>query len=129
MLKETNDNSDTGLQAQLIKHAQDLENSLIKEATLLSPVDKDKLDQGIIRILEKINNRTDFDQFMLMYFQNQKQLQKSEYQYSPYTMVCVASHIPLRKHFKFKLTKSAIHEYIAVSRSLLHRAPETSIWS
>ncbi|KAJ3412802.1 hypothetical protein HDV05_000208 [Chytridiales sp. JEL 0842] len=93
MLKATNDTCDSGLQSQLIKHAQDLESSLMNEATVLSPVDKDKIDQGVVKVLERIANQRDFEQFMFAYFQNQKQLQKNEYQYAPYALSAEASSI------------------------------------
>lgn len=86
MLKQTNDACDHGLQHHLIKYAHDMEDALMQEATTLSPVDKDKMDDGIVKIVERINNSADFHQFMTMYFANQKHLEKAEYQYLPYSM-------------------------------------------
>ncbi|KAJ3095870.1 hypothetical protein HDU97_006444 [Phlyctochytrium planicorne] len=86
MLKETNDQCDSGMKQHLARHAKEMEESLMKEATTLSPVDKDGPDMSIVSIIDRIDNARDFRQYMMEYFQNQKQLQKSEYQYSPYTM-------------------------------------------
>ncbi|KAI8855286.1 Rho GTPase activation protein [Chytridium lagenaria] len=86
LLKETNDSCDAGTKQHLARHAREMEESLVKEATTLSPVDKDQQDMSIINIVERIDNPRDFYEFMQDYFQNQKQLQKSEYQYSPYAM-------------------------------------------
>ncbi|ORY36303.1 RhoGAP-domain-containing protein [Rhizoclosmatium globosum] len=86
MLLETNEACDHGLQTQLIKHAKDLEDALMIEAATLSPIDRDKIDSGIVKTMEHINNIGDFEQYMMAYFQNTKQLQKSDYQYSPYSM-------------------------------------------
>ncbi|KAI9336213.1 hypothetical protein DFJ73DRAFT_850721 [Zopfochytrium polystomum] len=86
MLKETNDACDDAMQVQLSKYAHQVEEALMQEATTLSPVEKDSLDSGIVKIIERVNNISDFDNFLASYFQNQKQLSKSEYQYSPYSM-------------------------------------------
>ncbi|KAI9350182.1 GTPase activating protein [Obelidium mucronatum] len=86
MLLETNEACDHGLQTQLIKHARDLEDALMIEAGTLSPIDPEKLDAGIVKTVENVNNIGDFEQYMMAYFQNTKQLQKSDYQYSPYSM-------------------------------------------
>ncbi|KAJ3327639.1 hypothetical protein HDU76_011402 [Blyttiomyces sp. JEL0837] len=64
MLKETNDACDKGLQSQLLKYASDAEDYLMQEASTLSPVDKDKLEMGIVRILQKVDLSKDFEEFM-----------------------------------------------------------------
>ncbi|KAJ3394893.1 hypothetical protein HDU84_005828 [Entophlyctis sp. JEL0112] len=86
MLLQTNETCDHGLQLQLIKHAHDMESMLLAEATLLSPVESDKLESGIVRTLEKIDNSSDFHQYMAAYFHNCKYFQKCDHQYSPYSM-------------------------------------------
>ncbi|KAJ3392095.1 hypothetical protein HDU84_004804 [Entophlyctis sp. JEL0112] len=103
MLLQTNETCDHGLQSQLIKHAHDLESMFLAEATLLSPVDGEKLgkgtrtstfflfirlpESGIVTTLERIDNSSDFHQYMAAYFHNSKYFQKCDYQYSPYSMV------------------------------------------
>ncbi|KAJ3354006.1 hypothetical protein HDU83_006022 [Entophlyctis luteolus] len=86
MLLQTNETCDHGLQSQLIKHAHDLESMFLAEATLLSPVDGEKLESGIVTTLERIDNSSDFHQYMAAYFHNSKYFQKCDYQYSPYSM-------------------------------------------
>jgi hypothetical protein len=43
MLKETNDACDHGLQSQLIQYSRKTEDSLMVEATTLSPVDSENI--------------------------------------------------------------------------------------
>ncbi|KAJ3026691.1 UNVERIFIED_CONTAM: hypothetical protein HDU68_005231 [Siphonaria sp. JEL0065] len=86
MLLETNEACDHGLQSQLIKYAKDLEDALMIEAATLSPIEREKIETGLVKTVEHVNNIGDFEQYMMNYFQNTKQLQKSDYQYSPYSM-------------------------------------------
>ncbi|RKO91864.1 Rho GTPase activation protein, partial [Blyttiomyces helicus] len=87
-LKETSEEGDQGLQYHLLRYAQELESSLMKEGTTLSPLEKDKL--GIVKIVEKVENERDFKDYMRAYFQNRKHVQKSDHQYSPYAMCAEA---------------------------------------
>ncbi|KAJ3178285.1 hypothetical protein HK101_010148 [Irineochytrium annulatum] len=84
MLKETNDSCDHSLQHFLIRHAKEMEDSFMKEATTISPMEPERF--GVVKIAESINNARDFSDFMHDYFQNQKQLQKKDYEYAPYPM-------------------------------------------
>ncbi|KAI8614514.1 Rho GTPase activation protein [Chytriomyces sp. MP71] len=98
MLLETNEACDHGLQTQLIKHARELEEALIHEATTLSPIDAENIERGIVKTVERVNNSADFEQYMVSYFQTtNQQLQKTEYQYSPYSMSPEAFNLALPK--------------------------------
>ncbi|TPX67909.1 hypothetical protein SpCBS45565_g03438 [Spizellomyces sp. 'palustris'] len=91
LLKETNDECDQGLQYHLVKYAQELESSLMKEATTLSPLENEK--PGIVKMVENINNERDFEEYAAGYVQNTKQLLKSDHQYTPYSMSAEANSI------------------------------------
>ncbi|KAI9105303.1 Rho GTPase activation protein [Phlyctochytrium arcticum] len=84
LLKETSDECDVGLQINLVKYAQDLEASLMKEATTLSPLENDR--PGIVKIVENIDNEGDFEEYVQSYMQEAKDAEKGDHQYTPYSM-------------------------------------------
>ncbi|KAJ3041621.1 hypothetical protein HDV00_008897 [Rhizophlyctis rosea] len=84
LLKDTNDDCDQGLQYHLTKYAQEMESALMKEATTISPLDKET--PGLVRLLESVDADKDFEGFMNTYLERQKEMQKGDHQYSPYAM-------------------------------------------
>ncbi|KAJ3298437.1 hypothetical protein HK104_010697 [Borealophlyctis nickersoniae] len=84
LLKETNDECDQGLQYHLARYAQELERSLMQEATLISPLEKEV--PGLVKVIEQIDNERDFEDFMNNYLKKQKQLRKADHIYLPYSM-------------------------------------------
>ncbi|KAJ3239189.1 hypothetical protein HDU78_002991 [Chytriomyces hyalinus] len=84
-LVETNEECDHTLKTHLVTYANELEQSITQEALTVRPMEPVKID--LLQAVEKINNSTDFEQYMVSCFANaNQQLQKSEYQYSPYSM-------------------------------------------
>ncbi|KAJ3119036.1 hypothetical protein HDU96_003211 [Phlyctochytrium bullatum] len=99
MLKETNDSCDAAMKAHLGRHCRDMEQALMHEAMTLSPVNKEEGHMSVSEIIEQIDDRRDFTDFMLAYFQNnQKQIEKNDYQYSPYAMSPEAASIASAKN-------------------------------
>ncbi|KAJ1563203.1 hypothetical protein HK096_001835, partial [Nowakowskiella sp. JEL0078] len=62
MLKETNDECDAGLQKLLLQYCRELENSIVNEGVLLSPVKQSSA--GIASIVEQIDNKLDFQMYI-----------------------------------------------------------------
>ncbi|KAJ3120244.1 hypothetical protein HK098_004768 [Nowakowskiella sp. JEL0407] len=79
MLKETNDECDSGTQSYLLKYAKELENSLLCEANTLRP--QNNLAAGIYPALKSINSGLDFEKFVFTYIQDSKQHTKNDHEY------------------------------------------------
>ncbi|KAI9207539.1 Rho GTPase activation protein [Polychytrium aggregatum] len=86
LLKETNDECDSSLRRQLIKYANCLENCLMTEATSVSPLDKQSL--GLVKIVERVDNTRDFEEYMNQYLQQGRQqpIPRKDHAYTPYPM-------------------------------------------
>ncbi|KAJ3037668.1 hypothetical protein HK097_003435, partial [Rhizophlyctis rosea] len=89
LLKETNDEADAGLQYHLVKYAQSMESALMKEATTISPLEKDIV--GLVKLLEDVDNDKDFEEFMKHYLERQEKIEKGERQFVPYAMKLTGS--------------------------------------
>ncbi|KAJ3412943.1 hypothetical protein HDV05_008731 [Chytridiales sp. JEL 0842] len=72
MLKETNDTCDIALQNYLVQHAHCLEESLMREATTISPVEPEMAGHGAAQVLQRIQNAEDFEQYVDSYMQSKE---------------------------------------------------------
>ncbi|KAI8891900.1 hypothetical protein BC833DRAFT_613084 [Globomyces pollinis-pini] len=82
-LKETNDDCDEGLQKYLVKYAKCVESLVMVEATTLSPLDQSK-EVGLLKTVQLINNKEDFQGFVDSYGLQKKPVDKSEHSYVSY---------------------------------------------
>jgi hypothetical protein len=82
--------------------------------------------------VERINNCGDFHQFMTLYFANQKHLEKAEYQYLPYSMVCgkaFEKESPIQKRREISITNLFIFKQIETPTHKCHSKSQPIFWN
>lgn len=57
----------------------------MSEAQTISPLDPNQ--EGVVRVVEKINNAADFEEYMAIFFQSRKPINKTEHQYIQYVSI------------------------------------------
>jgi Rho GTPase-activating protein RGD1 len=80
-LKETNDDCDVGLQRYLEKYARFVESNMMLEASTISPVEPENGNIGLVAAFEKVNIKTDFQDYVNSYLSTRGLLDKSDRQY------------------------------------------------
>ncbi|ORX77759.1 RhoGAP-domain-containing protein [Anaeromyces robustus] len=82
-LKEANDECDNSLQYNLGKYSHDYENALMSDATTISPLNE---AQGLRKIIQKIDNSSDFIEYVRKPLYKGTKFEKDDIPFSEYKM-------------------------------------------